>query len=154
MFNKLLALFGASNETAAEGTKNHPHHLAVASLLIEAASLDGSIAEDEMATISRLLSEKFEFDVAATEDLMRQAADNHADAVEIFSFTRTIKDKFDADERIEMIEMLWEVVYADEVLHDYEANLLRRVGGLLHVPDRQVGEAKKRVRARLGIDAR
>jgi len=50
-----------------------------------------------------------------------------------------------------VIEMLWEVAYADGQLHDYEANLLRRITGLLYVSDRESGEARKRVLARLGL---
>jgi uncharacterized tellurite resistance protein B-like protein len=50
-----------------------------------------------------------------------------------------------------MIEMLWEVVYADGELHDLEASLLRRVGGLLYVSDRDRGAARMRVLNRLGI---
>jgi uncharacterized tellurite resistance protein B-like protein len=49
---------------------------------------------------------------------------------------------------------MWEVVYADGVLDDYEANLLRRVAGLIYVPDRQSGEARQRVINRLGIPPR
>jgi uncharacterized tellurite resistance protein B-like protein len=47
--------------------------------------------------------------------------------------------------------MLWEVAYADGTLHDYEASLLRRITGLLYVSDRESGEARKRVLARLGL---
>jgi uncharacterized tellurite resistance protein B-like protein len=50
---------------------------------------------------------------------------------------------------VDLIEMVWEVAYADGELHDYEANLLRRLGGLLYVSDRERGEARKRVLARL-----
>ncbi len=47
--------------------------------------------------------------------------------------------------------MLWEVAYADGILHDYEANLLRRIGGLIYVSDRERGAARRRVVARLGL---
>ena len=57
----------------------------------------------------------------------------------------------DEEERIGVIEMLWEVAYADGELHDYEASLLRRVAGLLYVSDRANGEARLRVMAKLGI---
>ena len=50
-----------------------------------------------------------------------------------------------------ILELLWEVGYADGQLHDYEASLLRRVAGLLYVSDRESGEARLRVMARLGI---
>jgi len=52
-----------------------------------------------------------------------------------------------------MIEMLWEVAYADGSLHDFESNMLRRVAGLLYVTDRESGDARKRVVARLSGEA-
>ena len=71
---------------------------------------------------------------AATEDM-----------VEVYGFARRVKDAFEHDERVQMIEMLWEVVYADGEIHDHEANLLRRVAGLIYVSDRESGDARKRV---------
>jgi uncharacterized tellurite resistance protein B-like protein len=47
--------------------------------------------------------------------------------------------------------MLWEVVYADSILHEYEASLMRRIAGLLHVPDVESGAARKRALSRLGM---
>jgi uncharacterized tellurite resistance protein B-like protein len=73
------------------------------------------------------------------------------DISEIFGFTRTLRQHFTHEERIEMMEMLWEVAYADGMLHDYEASLLRQITGLLYVTDQESGAARKRVRARLGI---
>ena len=49
-----------------------------------------------------------------------------------------------------MIEMLWDVACADGVIHDFEANLVRRVAGLIHVSDRDSGAARKRALARMG----
>jgi uncharacterized tellurite resistance protein B-like protein len=73
------------------------------------------------------------------------------ESVQWNGFTSAIKDGLDHAERVQLIEMLWEVVYADGQLHDYEASLLRRVSGLLYVSDRESGEARKRVLARLGV---
>jgi uncharacterized tellurite resistance protein B-like protein len=53
---------------------------------------------------------------------------------------------------VELIEMLWKVAYADRVLDQYEDSLLRRIGGLIYVPDRDRGMARQRVLARLGLD--
>ena len=50
-----------------------------------------------------------------------------------------------------MLQMLWEVAYADGELHDYEASLLRQVAGLLYVTDQESGTARKRARERLEI---
>ena len=77
------------------------------------------------------------------------AVTEQSEASQLLGFTRAIKDRYSLEERIELIEMIWEVVYADGELHDYEANLLRRLGGLLYVSDRERGDARKRVLARL-----
>ena len=92
---------------------------------------------------------KFGLDATEAATLIAQAESTQDDAVEMHRFTRTIKDRFSAAERIEMIEMLWEVVYADGELHPYEANLMRRLGGLLYVSERDRGAARKRVVDRL-----
>jgi uncharacterized tellurite resistance protein B-like protein len=55
------------------------------------------------------------------------------------------------EERVAIIEMLWEVVYADGTLHEYEASLLRRVCGLIYVTDQDSGTARKRVLEKMGL---
>jgi uncharacterized tellurite resistance protein B-like protein len=73
--------------------------------------------------------------------------------VQLFGFARTINERLGRERRIELIEMLWEVAYADGVLDPLEDTLLRRIGGLIDVPDRERGAARLRVLARLGIPA-
>jgi uncharacterized tellurite resistance protein B-like protein len=85
------------------------------------------------------------------EELHLGAGALMVEAARIFGFTRTLRQHFTHEERIEMMEMLWEVAYADGMLHDYEASLLRQITGLLYVTDQESGAARKRVRARLGI---
>lgn len=150
MFEKLKSLFSSDQDNKPEDA-HEVHLVAAAVLLIEAARLDGEFDDRERERIAILLVERFDISEASAEALFETAHARHEDSVEIFSFTNVIKNKFDEARRIEMIEMLWEVVYADSVLDAYEANLLRRVTGLLHVTDRQSGEARKRVRKRLGL---
>jgi len=154
MLDKIKSLFGASADggATAKSSTHEEHHIAAAVLLVEAARLDGVFEDIERQTIADLLAKGLELDPTEVAKLIDVAVAQHDDAVEIFRFTNQVKEAFDETQRIQMIEMLWEVVYSDNVLHDYEANLLRRVAGLLHVPDRQSGEARKRVRAKLGLD--
>ena len=126
---------------------------ATAALLIETAVMDGEFAADERAIIERLLIERFGNSKDDVDALMVETEQAVADAVELFSFTRVLKGNYDHGDRVKMVEMMWEVAYADGVLHDYEANLIRRVTGLLHVRDRESGEARKRVLERLDKEA-
>src|SRR5579863_4987245 len=124
--------------------------VAAAALLIEAARVDGRVDPAERDTIVALLGARFGLDPADAAELMTLGASENDRSVELQGFAHTINQRFSEAERVELIEMLWAVVYADGVLSAYEANLLRRIGGLLYVDDRDRGAARKRVLARLG----
>ncbi len=119
-------------------------HLAAAVLLVETARMDDTIGDEERSVIVDLVRSRFDLADEAVASVVELADEVAHNAVELSRFTRRIRDGFDHDERVEMVEMLWRVVYADGVVHDHEANLLRRVAGLLYVSDRESGEARKR----------
>lgn len=144
----LESLRGGSSADAATAPPDDLH-LAAAILLIEAAHLDGEFDAAEQTTVRRVLAEKFELTADETTSLIEVAESRHQHAVEISTFTRAIKEGYPSERRVEVIEMLWEVVLADGELHAYEANLLRRIGGLIYVSDRENGEARQRVAERL-----
>jgi uncharacterized tellurite resistance protein B-like protein len=147
---RLLADPSADQRRAAHSFEEK--QLAAAALMVEAARLDDAFDAAERAKIKGLLQRHFSLSDAEADDLLAEGERASEGSVEWQGFTRAIKDGFAPEERVELIEMLWEVAYADGVLHDYEASLIRRITGLLYVPDRESGEARKRVRARLGLD--
>jgi len=152
MINRIKALLASKNHPSGPDSKRPTQgelQLAAACLLIEAATLDGYYGEKEQAAIDNLLQDKFGLNDEEARTLNELAAMEHSEANQLLNFTRIIKDHYSLEERVDLIEMVWEVVYADGELHDYEANLLRRLGGLLYVSDRERGDARKRVLARL-----
>ncbi len=154
MLNRIKDLFSAfeRGETATKDHTFEEHQLAAASLLVEAGCLDGGFGEAEKQTVQSLLTDRFDLNAEEVTGLMDEAEAAQDSSSQLFRFTHAVKDTFTEEERIHLIEMLWEVVYADGVLHDYEANLLRRVGGLIHVSDRDRGDALRRVKQKLGIE--
>ena len=152
MINRIKALILGGEDgdavplSAADGTQ-----VAAVALLVEAAVMDGEFDAEERRTIARLLGDRFGLDGARVEDLIAAGEEAVERSNQLYAFTRVVKQGFDFDERVRMIEMLWEVAYADGELHDYEASLVRRVAGLIHVADRDSGAARKRVLARLGL---
>ena len=152
MLPKLKALFfgdAASDKGSEAFSDTDKLHLAAAALLIEAARLDGRFDENERRTIGDLLKRHFELSTEDTEALIEDGEERVSDSTQLYGFTRVIKDKLSPAERLTIVEMLWEVAYADGDLHDYEAGLVRRVAGLLFVEDRDSGRARKRVLKRL-----
>jgi len=125
--------------------------LAVVALLFHAASLDGEIDAQEEQTIAALVAKRFELSSSDLEAILEDARAAEAESAQILRFTRDIKDNCSHEERVAMIEMLWEVVFADGKEHAFEANLVRRVTGLIYVTDQESGSARKRVRARLSL---
>jgi uncharacterized tellurite resistance protein B-like protein len=126
--------------------------LALTALLIEAANCDDRFDESERGVIARLLERRFGLSKSDANHLLAAGEMAASEAAELFHFTRIINDRLSPAERVELIEMLWEVAYADRVLDEYEDSLLRRVGGLIYVSDRERGMARQRVLRRLGLD--
>ena len=154
MLERLRQLFGPGPEEAPAARRHsfEERQLAAAALLVEAASMDSHFGAAERATIGELLRSRFGLSDAEAAELLAEAEEAASDSVQWQGFTSAVKDGFAPEERVQVIEMLWEVVYADGQLHDYEASLLRRITGLLYVSDRDSGEARKRVLARLGVE--
>ncbi len=124
--------------------------MATAALLVEAALMDGHLDGAERATIGRLLATRFDMSPVACEEIIDEATETVTESSQLYPFTRVIKDGWDEGQREHLMEMVWEVVYADGKLHDYEASLARRIAGLIYVSDRANGEARRRVLGRLG----
>lgn len=147
MLKRLKALINgteAAPKNAEDGLR-----LATCALLLEAAVLDGHFDDAERATISGILTSHFAMNDGEAATLIDEARTAVEEAAELYGFAKTIKDAYAPEDRIAIIEMLWRVAYADGELHDYESNLVRRVAGLIYVPDRDSGLARKRVLAEM-----
>lgn len=123
--------------------------LAVAALLIEAARMDDQFDAAERATIERVLAEKFDLSSEAVNSLMEAAEAAVRQSTQFFPFTRQIVQRISHEDRAHILEMMWEVAYADGVLDPHEDALLRRIAGLIHVPDRERGLARQRALEKL-----
>lgn len=150
MLERLMALFASDRPETDAGADGDADALALAAagLLVEAARLDENFAETERNAIRNVLVRNFDVDDAQAEALIA-AADREDEG--LYQITRTIRERLAPEERYQVLEMLWEVAYADGVLDDYEANLARRVAGLLYVSDQESGAARLRVLERLGL---
>ncbi|MEQ8707926.1 MAG: TerB family tellurite resistance protein [Rhodospirillales bacterium] len=147
----LLGLDEAAGRPRERRSRERDIALATSALLVEAAMMDGEFTTDERRAIAAILQDRFDYSAADAVALIEESIAKREATSDIYRFTRAVKDRFDEAGRIEIVENLWHVAYADNVLHDYEAHLVRRVAGLLYVPDTESGAARKRVLARLGI---
>lgn len=148
MLNRIRALF---NETDPGDADRNTLQAAAAALLVEAARTDNTISAPERNRIIDVTRRHFNLTQEEAQELLSAAVFDTEGASPYYRYVSVINDRCPPDKRLWIIEMLWEVAYADGELNDLEANLLRRIGGLLHVSDVDRGEARKRVLGRLGL---
>ena len=117
---------------------------AVIVLLLEACQIDGETDNVEIEYVTNLLINKFNFTKSEAEENINKTLKNNAERIEIFSQIKIILNEMDHNERIEVIEMMWGVILSDGVVDDFEANLMRRMNGLLYVSGIESAEAKER----------
>lgn len=122
--------------------------LAVAALLVEAVHIDGEAREDERAVVRRLVRERFRLPEAETARLLQIAEGEFSAALDDWVFTQAVREGFAAEERQAVLEMLWEVVYADGRLARFEDALMSRMGDALGLSPQDANAARERAFAR------
>ena len=150
MIDRLKTLFSASHASAGpEASRDEQVRQATATLLFMAASMDDHIDAAERAVIAESISQRFSLSPAEVERLMAEAEDTAHDSAHFQRFTAEIKNAYDDAGRCEVMEMLWRVICVDGEVHDREANLMRRIAGLLYVTDKDSGLARQRALANI-----
>ena len=133
----------------AQPSRRDDLQIAVAVLLVEAARMDDRFDEHERAMIEHLLEHKFELSHDETRELLKLAEETADRSHQLHPFTRLTVERMEPKRRIRLIEMLWEVAYADGKLDPDEDVLLRRVASLIYISDEDRIAARQRVLTRL-----
>lgn len=141
---------GTEHRTFDEGD----YRLAAAALLIHVISLDGPPSEAEMGKLHALLEHRFELDPGTAAALIADATVVEGEAVDLYHFTSVIMRSVAEDGRLRIIEMMWELVYADDHVSEFEENVVWRAADLLGISSRERINLKHRVAgSRLTPDA-
>ncbi|MEL6767269.1 MAG: TerB family tellurite resistance protein, partial [Pseudomonadota bacterium] len=122
---------------------------ALAVILVHAARSDGRYDDAERADIDRVLTHRYGLGPAEAAALRAEAERDEENAAGLQRFTSALKNAVAFEERVGIIEAVWEVAYADGARSHEESALVRKLCGLLYVEDRDAGLARQRVVARL-----
>lgn len=133
MIRSLLQLFTPEPEESEE-SRQRRLRLAAAALLVETSRADFEQEEVEEKALATALRQGLQLDDGEVESLLAEA-NTHADhATSLYQFTRVINDHFTAEQKAQLVEMMWQVAWADGNLHHYEEHLIRKVADLIYVP--------------------
>ena len=133
-----------NNHTSEDKIDNNKNLELLAGLMIEAAYTDGQIDNSELNKIKLSLVNVFDESPKEVDLVLEEAIKNKNNSKSLHHYTSYINKNFNDNKKILLIETLWEIVLSDGEVHDFEANLIRRLAGLLYISDVNSGNARKR----------
>lgn len=140
MFEALTRLFAKP-----EAADTSDPRLAVAALLVHLAAVDGSMSDTERQAVRQALKDHYDLDDGSVDKLVRDAARSDEDAVDFYRYTSAIT-QLPMDDRVEIIRMMWTVVFADRENHELEDNMVWRIAELIGVSSRDRTILRNQVR--------
>lgn len=125
--------------------REHGLQLATAALLMEMAHADFAMDPAERDHAVALLSREFNLSPQEAARIAGLGEEQARAAVSLYEFTRALDTALSVSDKVRIIEMLWQIAYADGALDKYEESLMRKLADLLHLSHRQLIQAKHRV---------
>jgi uncharacterized tellurite resistance protein B-like protein len=121
--------------------------LAVAALLVEVLRADHEVDPAERRQVVESVGRQLGLSAADGMDLLQLAEQRVDEAHDLYQFTSQVNRACTEEEKLSLVEQLWQVAAADAVIHKYEEHMIRRIADLLHVPHREFIAAKLRATA-------
>jgi uncharacterized tellurite resistance protein B-like protein len=153
MIGRLKALFSSKELDASPEQILDEKTVACAALLVEAAMVDGNFSDEERQIITALVEDRFLGDPGLSEVLISTAEAKARRSVELYSVTKIISQSFSYDERMDILQSIWEVVLSDGRVDDFEDQLMRRLSGLIHISDRDRAFTRQKAEKVLAQDS-
>lgn len=150
MINNIKQYFESKLSPSSSASKVDPKHasrLAMAALMLEVAESDYKEHPEEKLVLVDLAKKSFDLDENEANELVELAQKEHADSTDYFQFTSLINQHYNASQKIDLIENLWRIAYADNELHKYEEHVIRRIADLIYVSHKDFIASKHRVQA-------
>ncbi len=146
----------ALRQLIAEVTDGHTHpdrfaeddfRLAAAALLVHTANIDGNFGERERTRLRGIIQQNFKLDDATTDELIAVEIEAERRSIDLYQFTSRLNRTLDEKGRARMVEMMWQIVFADGIVTEFEDNLIWRAADLLGVSREERIALRERVAA-------
>jgi uncharacterized tellurite resistance protein B-like protein len=147
MLGRIREIFNSSSATAEETEQSHEERVRVATcvLMLEAATADSEYSEEESASVMQTLRSRYKLSKDDAEELMDVARQRRDDSFDLWQFTNQININCTIGDKLEIVEEIWRVVYADGKLDGHEDYLMHQFRKLLNLTHKQLIDAKMKV---------
>jgi uncharacterized tellurite resistance protein B-like protein len=129
---KLIADFGDEGRHPSP-FRSDDYRLAACALLVHTAAIDGAFSDLERGRLHGLVKQRFALDDAAADELIAAAVEVERRSIDLYQFTARLNRTLDAAGRARMVEMMWQIVFVDGNVSEFEDNLVWRAADLLGV---------------------
>ena len=146
MINTIRKFFKSNESSKSDNLEGNQDELAYASLLIEVIKSDDHFDQREHDELLNILSTKLSIDEKALGELSELAQKKSDESTSLYEFTREINDKYQYEEKVELIEDLWRIAYSDERIDKYEDYVIRKVADLVYVTHSDFIKSKLKVK--------
>ena len=126
----------------AKGNTDHDVRIATCALFLEMAKIDEVFTQSEMDKILTILEEKYGLSPEHAGALLEAAEKELEGSIDYWHFTNLINENYSTEEKIEIIRMLWQIVYVDGKMDKFENHLMHMLSNLLRLTHRQLIDAK------------
>ena len=130
---------------APSGDPSRDIRVATCALLLEMARADGKFSDSERSQIIQTLEGVYGLSEEAADELISATRETLKESIDLWHFTNLINQNYSAEEKIQVIEMVWRLAYADGILEEHEDYLLHQLANLLHLTHKQLIDAKLKV---------
>lgn len=145
IFKKFFSADTGGRSDAPEGQSEHDIRVATCALLLEMGRIDEKFSEAEMTAVIDMLKERYGLSDEHIDALMAVADEELAQSVDLWRFAERINRHYSQQEKIDIIELLWRLVFVDQKMNEYENYLMHRVGNLLRLSHKELMDAKVKV---------
>ena len=139
-FNKIT-----ENDAASGEPSRHDIRVAACALFVEIARIDEKFTPEELETVLSILNYRYNLSGEHANALITEAEKELENSVDLWQFAKLINENYSIDEKIELVEMLWQIVYVDGKMDDYEHYLMNKLKHLLRLSHDQLINAKLKV---------
>jgi uncharacterized tellurite resistance protein B-like protein len=148
MFDVVKHFFRKEEKGNDEAVRETGHDILVATcaLLVEIARIDNTFTQEEMTTILSILKEKYGLSGQHADALIAEAEKQLEESVDLWQFARLINENYSNEEKMDIIETLWRIVYVDGKMDQYEQYLMNKMKNLLRISHDQLIDAKLKVK--------
>jgi uncharacterized tellurite resistance protein B-like protein len=139
-------IFDGSNKEQNDGDRELKLRVATCVLLLEAATADSNFSSEEQEKIIQILKSRFQMDDTSVKELIDKSTMGKKNSTDLWYFTNLINENLDNEEKYDLMELVWEVIYSDGTLDKFENYIAHKLLNMLNLDHSRFIELKMKVK--------